>query len=320
MTAIVNPTNHWTPLGAQIAETARTHGGLQAIVSPFITTDAVERLISESGDTTDLDVICRWSRKDIATGIADLTLYGFLKARDIPLYIHERIHLKLYVFSDGTGVVTSGNATNKGLGYAAVPNLEMGCTTTLATDDFIHLHSILSGSIKVTDAIHARLLEYQAANQNKDADTLPPLDLPVETQSGLSTNSLPATPSPTQFLRWHADPRTVPPGWTAAYAHDVCTYNMNTSTSLSSTEADLALEFANNELIKRIIEEVRSAGSAPFGQVKEWIQTHCSDTPQPYRWELTEQTSVLYDWLQELIPELHWDRPNHSQVLYWTGK
>jgi hypothetical protein len=79
-------------------------------------------------------------------------------------------------------------------------------------------------------------------------------------------------------------------------------------------------EFTSNELITQIIDEVRAAGSAPFGQVKQWIQQHCSTKPRPYRWELTEQTAVLYNWLEELIPEISWDRPNYSQVLRWTSR
>jgi hypothetical protein len=313
-------TNHWTPIGESIANLAQLNGGLQTIVSPFITASALERLLDEATGTDDLDVVCRWSRKDIATGIADLSLYAFLKARQIPLYIHERIHLKLYVCTNGTGFVTSGNATNKGLGYAERPNLEMGCKTQLSTSDFVNLYSILNESIPVTDDIYAQILEYQKANQKTDADKLPPLELGGDINDELSINSLPATPAPSKLLQWHAAPTEIPPEWAAAYAHDLCTYNMGPFTTDVEARKSLKHEFTSNELITQIIDEVRAAGSAPFGQVKQWIQQHCSTKPRPYRWELTEQTAVLYNWLEELIPEISWDRPNYSQVLRWTSR
>ena len=40
---------------------------------------------------------------------------------------------------------------------------------------------------------------------------------------------------------------------------------------------------------------------------------HC-----PYRWEVKDNTRILYDWLAYFVAEVTWDVPGFSQVIYWT--
>ena len=58
--------------------------------------------------------------------------------------------------------------------------------------------------------------------------------------------------------------------------------------------------------------------AARFGEVTDWVSQLCRDQPTPYRWELKESTSKLYNWLEEADEEINWDRPRHSQVLHWS--
>jgi len=54
-----------------------------------------------------------------------------------------------------------------------------------------------------------------------------------------------------------------------------------------------------------------------FGEVKEWIQTNCEDTPVPSRRDLTGNIQVLYKWIVELSNGKYLvDRPNHSERIY----
>lgn len=42
------------------------------------------------------------------------------------------------------------------------------------------------------------------------------------------------------------------------------------------------------------------------------------DVPLPYRWEIKDNTRIFYNWLAHFFDEITWDRPNYSQVIYWT--
>ena len=42
--------------------------------------------------------------------------------------------------------------------------------------------------------------------------------------------------------------------------------------------------------------------------------------PSPYRWEIKANTRILYDWLEYFFMEIRWDRPRHSQVIYWQQR
>ena len=57
--------------------------------------------------------------------------------------------------------------------------------------------------------------------------------------------------------------------------------------------------------------------SMGFGRVKEWFAENTTSVPVPRRYELTEYVSLLYDWIVFFDDHFKWDRPRHSQVIYF---
>lgn len=69
-----------------------------------------------------------------------------------------------------------------------------------------------------------------------------------------------------------------------------------------------------------LVEFIKEQKSARFGAVNDWIHSKCSDVPLPYRWEIKENTNILYNWLDYFFDEIRWDVPGvRSQVIYWEG-
>ena len=90
--------------------------------------------------------------------------------------------------------------------------------------------------------------------------------------------------------------------------------------SLSREEFKKALEdgFRKNPFVERFADHLRNERSLRFGAVNAWLQQTCEDVPLPYRWEIKSSTQALYNWLASFYPEVTWDRPNYSQVIYWN--
>jgi hypothetical protein len=314
------PTLIWSPLVEHVIAAARNAGGLRILVAPFATSEGVRSLLDAQGATSDLKVICRWSARDVASGIADLNVYSILKERGIPLFLHPSIHLKLYVFSNSTAFTSSANVTAKGLGLVDACNVEVGATVVLDDSDWNHLFSLFDSSVRVDDAVYEKALAYQKEHARDDTDPLPPLELAPTTQGSHSISALPACPDPETFAAWHGNPQLIPASELSEYIHDRMTYQVPQELTGEKVLKHVRSHFRNHPFVKDLVAYIQAEGSLPFGGIKAWLQTNCTDRPVPYRWELTRNTQILYAWLAYCYEEITWDRPRHSMVIRWTPR
>src|SRR5438105_3572904 len=99
----------WTPLAQLLDDTIRSGHALLLVICPFIKRDALERLLSLGPVDPFLKFVVRWRGSDLLSGASDVSIYEKLKARQLKLYAHPLIHLKLFLFDTGTVVLSTGN-------------------------------------------------------------------------------------------------------------------------------------------------------------------------------------------------------------------
>jgi hypothetical protein len=102
--------------------------------------------------------------------------------------------------------------------------------------------------------------------------------------------------------------------------HDLVTFHIPPDLSRIDFDKSLGQAFCKTPFVIDFIELLRSERSLRFGAVNNWLHEKCEDVPLPYRWEIKENTRIFYDWLACFFPEISWDRPNYSQVIYWKPK
>ena len=309
----------WQPLHEEIASRCASGDPLLLVVSPYVKEDALDRLLEESGYTEDLKVVVRWRPEDLLAGVSDLSIYPFLKARGIPLYANARLHLKLYVCSSNWALSTSANLTRRGLGYAGPTswNEESGCSVALSRQDWIPLYRIIHDSRLVTDEVHARLSAY-VEKYGERQPSMPEID-PFDLPKVFTLASLPATYHPQQLEDFYfaAGDQGLSPELTRRAFKDLAVFKLPLGLTRSEFRDALQQAFLDSEFVRAFLRHLVSVGSLRFGSVTTWIQENCEDTPLPYRAEIKQQVSILYDWLMALVPGVTWDRPSHSQVIYW---
>ena len=72
------------------------------LVSPFIKTVALDRLLTSLGDDVGLKCITRWRPAEVAAGVSDLAVFGLLNERGGALWLRQDLHAK-YFESHGGG-------------------------------------------------------------------------------------------------------------------------------------------------------------------------------------------------------------------------
>ena len=83
------------------------------IFVPYIKTKILEELLE--GIENKITVITTWHINDLIRGSSELELYDFCKKRGVYLYINQDIHLKVYSVNLNTGIIASGNISDRGL-------------------------------------------------------------------------------------------------------------------------------------------------------------------------------------------------------------
>jgi len=308
----------WSPILTELQKLANS-SQLRILVSPFCSRSAVERVIETAENPSAIQVITRWNASDIVTGVADLSLFPFLRDLRVPLYIHPRIHLKLYVFDSNRALHTSGNATNRGLGIVTDSHIEVGAVVELSCGDWRRIFQLLEESVRVDERIYSAAEAYRAEHQ-RPQQKLPTLDLRPEHEASFSVLALPQSSSPQVLHDSYFAKSSLPTESLAAYSHDLVAYDIPDGLSESVFYEHVDRGFRGNALVRAIVDLIRTHESARFGLVKEWLQQNCSDKPTPYRRDLTDLTRNLYSWLTFFYAEITWDTPNHSMVLRWKGK
>lgn len=96
------------------------------LVAPYMKVGALERILeAASPDLAELTCVTRWLPQDIAAGVCDLEIFDLLAGNPAHhLRVHPHLHAKYYR-ADDLCLVGSANLTDRGMGWAAISNLEL---------------------------------------------------------------------------------------------------------------------------------------------------------------------------------------------------
>lgn len=288
--------------------------GSTEIFCPFITTDIIRAIIDKSLNIT--RIITRWKLSDFEEGYADLDLYHVCQQNKIDLYINARVHLKATIRNRTHVLVSSANLTGKGLNFVSdgTHNYELSSVINIkGIQDLIYFEKIVQDAVYVNSSVFE---EIKKQVENLDNDIVSePEEIYCMEDKAYYISQLPQSSSPSLLFEYYNDSVTdySEEEYNCAI-HDLSIYDITEGLDFEQFKDELAKAFFSHSFIDGLIEEVRKDGYIYFGRVKEWIQNNCLDVPVPSRRDLTENTQVLYKWIEELGEgKFEVDRPNHSQ-------
>jgi hypothetical protein len=312
----------WNPVSRAVEKQIQSGDKLLLVISPFIKQGALESILSNGCLSADAKVIVRWRPEDICSQVSDVDIYPVLTDQRIPLYRNDQIHLKLYVFESNLAFHTSGNLTNRGFGYSDRQNVEVGGFVHLRPEDWARIYWLIESSTLVDDELFAIFQAY-ASSCPTLSNPVPSLKIPEDTKKPYSIYSLPASEQPELICSYYES------GWCNAddpeterrIIHDLGLYKMPLGLNGQKFMELLSTSFCAHPFIQDLVAFIQEKKTLRFGTVNNWIHNHCSDVPLPYRWELKENTRILYNWLDYFFEEICWDVPGaRSQVISWRDE
>ena len=284
---------------------------------PFVKHTALEELANRVELNDGFNLIVRWKPEDIRSGVSDLSVFEFAKEKGFKIFRNKDLHLKLYVYQNDQAFLTSGNLTGRGLGQQENRNLEVGVKVGLEPNDWTEMYKIIGDSVEVTQAMVDWLREN--ASPGNASEVIPP-EPDWEKDESFAISDFPATQSPNKFFDFYqADEGSLTLFQRSALEQDRSTFKVPSGLSKKQLWQRLELGLRSQKYVKHILQWVERESSLRFGELARWAHNNCQDRPVPYRKDVKTYLNHLYDWMEELLPEVSWHVPGQrSQILKWN--
>lgn len=254
------------------------------IVSAYLKTDVILWLYNFIPKGVDVSVVTRWRRADILKGSSDFDAYDICRSFGWSFHIDQRLHAKILLIDQEFLVIGSSNYTKSGLGFNINSNLEMNLVVQPTPYEVQRVKSFVLNSFELDDVTHSEMaLELMGGNSSFEGDD----EWSAIVQSRMTTNAeklwisecLKLSPDNFRSLpehTYHADQEL----WgghepTADRAKKMRIFNW----------LDLQLD-KENKIYN-------------FGELSSLLHSSIINDPSPYRKEIKECISVLFDWVEE---------------------
>ncbi len=311
----------WSPYFDEIINYSHKYGPIRAVFSAFIKDYALKMLLSRA-PATEQTFVVRWRTEDILTGASDLSIYHTLKSAGHKLYINESLHAKIVFYKSNRALIGSGNLTGRGMGLTEKYNLESASIIELQETDWQVINRLISGSIEVSEDLYCDF-EKHILQEKEKKKSEPTVEYDFSKhKKKYSLNSLPDSLSPESF--WEAfsegesntnESLSNPVIW-----HDKALFNLPAEIqTFEEALPHLCNSLLANPIVQELISLLKVEQSMNFGAVSKWLHDKCDDVPIPYRSEVKDKVSILYNWLTVCVDEIDWHVPGRrSQVIRWN--
>jgi len=286
------------------------------VFSPYINVESIKEL--ELNPALKCTIVTTLRLRDLLSRSSDIELYPYAKEKNIKIFIHNKIHLKVFMADWEKLVFGSSNLTKNGLGYSNNYNYELnGELDKLDSRTIYYFRKIIFESKLMDDEMYAYVKDMYDKEENIDENHEIELEqLETHTEKEFLISSLPMSKD-IKLLHYLLNNNYIggEPIDVNCAIHDQLLYDLPINLELEQFLGTLKERFFQSKFITRLLHYIDEEDRR-FGSIKQWIQDNCADVPVPSRKDLTGNIQVLYSWIVELSEGQYvMDRPNHSQII-----
>lgn len=267
------------------------------IASAFLKLEALSKL-SHLDSGIDVVVVSRWQKHDILSGASDLEVYKLCKSKGWRFGISLNFHGKLYLIDREEIYLGSANFTLKGLDLTDVCNIEFGTIIPVQRADLDKIELFLEQEITWLDDLHFQMIEHELSLSKDKQEPLHNSKWSPDLEHALTTD--------VNFLWVHELLFCSPT--------DLLNINLNDSLQLHDFEllgldidsidpTSLTRQFKRTRLFLWALNQLRERLEMNFGSFSHCLHNALLDDPTPYRREIKEFVSTLFEWFKLLDNE-----------------
>lgn len=265
------------------------------VISAFTTSDATSYLLKDISEGVKVTLVTRWSKHDIVSGSSDLNVAKIIFDNGGRVFRNPLLHAKIYMIDKEKLLFGSANMTCKGLGIGNLP-INIECLSHLedvTIDDIFFINSLINDSSIVDQSFIDELQNQLSETTSQDWDESRIKDIALKPK-GIFVNDFPYCNTPNMLMGESS---------TENVYHDLKIIGCNLG---NISNCDIAKSFEKSNVItwfdRKLIE------SMSFGELSKTIHNSLLDDPKPYRKDIKELESNLFNWIQALL--------NHKYKIY----
>ena len=216
----------------------------------------------------------------------------------------------------------SANLTGRGLESRDKNyNFELNSiSSNISVNDIIYLKRILNKSEYVSKRLFEKLLRLVDIEKEKGEIKYIELETKQHQEDAFLLSQLPMSESVDSLYDVYSDLNLTQDKKIYAI-HDIVLYNIPYKLSKTEFNNYLSDVFNNHSFIISLKDFIKNSSrkSVRYGEVVNWIRENTTTVPTPRNFEIKEKiiVNILYDWICYFDEDFTWNRPNHTQVIYY---
>jgi hypothetical protein len=282
------------------------------ICSAYLKKDSLEYFLdsfSKNNFMGSVRILSRWKPHDLVSGASDLVAYELASKNNIPFFIKQDFHGKVYSINPAGILVGSANLTNSGFQIHDTGNDEICTTLNISKENSSYIDNLFKSSHLITQSLYLKI-----------KDELSRMGQEVSVTSPWSESLLMALSVKDLRYQFLVD-ETIHCDWkyflesknlnTPEVRHDLsllgCTSNLNIDA------VKHAFPFTN---IYRWLVDIlkKNGGEMYFGELSAALHDALIDDPRPYRRDVKTLLQNLMGWCEFCVSsEVIIERPKYSQ-------
>lgn len=254
-----------------------------SIISAFVTTNAVDWLLTNTLHKPAISVTGRFTPQDILSGASDLNALRALLSNNVKVLALPNLHAKIYQI-DNRVFHGSANLTGKGLSLIENANIEACSEVKNCSNTQSFIQNIINGAIELDMVTINKMEDYLENSNCTTEEQWPEAILSKSTQ--LFVSDLPLTPPSEYSDHYKLNPIL---DFALVEAH-------------SHTFEKAQTYFKNSKAyrwLKNQIQENKEHRDLGFGAVSKLLHSALCDDPAPYRKEIKTLQANLYLYLKK---------------------
>ena len=263
------------------------------IIAPFIRTEALSRLINFIGKQVAIKIVTRWRPSDLVAGASDLGVFDLAQKRQIPLFLRNDLHAKLFI-ADSTCLVGSANITATGLGFRVPANFELLVEIPRTSPEIVDFEKILfNGAIQATKELQNQL---QILIDDLDkSDTITSRITDQEsTITALYPNWVPQTMNPEELYSVYLDDVSKLSRTAKIMKQELQPFGLPSGLTIKDFRAWIASSISQTPLVNMVDEHIKEHGAINETHLQKVLITIGVDTK---KYSSHNVLQVLERWL-----------------------
>jgi phosphatidylserine/phosphatidylglycerophosphate/cardiolipin synthase-like enzyme len=247
------------------------------IYSAFVKRATIEKIGNAIDPSIHVTVVARWRPGDLIDRVSDLSVYEYCKAKGWGFGFKLNLHAKVFLFDDKKLMLGSANATESGFGLAMHSNDEVSVVFLPESNDLNKISQIKVGVTWMDQGLFDKISKF--------------VNEIISTTPNTTAHVWP------DYISEEIECTSIGALW----MDNLPQVHFDEALQGGRSYQAVVKEFEESNVLRWLIQQLKQEndGYTNFGWVTNKLHDVLVDEPKPYRKQVKECVSLLFEWIEK---------------------